>query len=525
MYLTQFLHRAATQYPNLTCSIDAERRRTWGDSVERIARSASVLNRLGVRDGDRVAVLAHNSDYLHEMLLSIAWADAVFVPVHTRWSMGEIVHALNDSGAELLVVDNAFADRVTSLREQCPQLRVVLHAGIGLPPQDCEGLDDLLAKCEPAPDRRRGGDAACGIFYTGGTTGHPKGVVLTHTNLIVSALGTAASDGFVIPGGRTLLVAPMFHVAGFSMWLSRNVLGGSHVFLPTFDPQSVAHVIERYRITDTLLVPSMIRLLLDSIETANADLTSLRRLVYGASPISEMLLERAMRRLPGCGFVQAYGMTELSPCATTLSVSDHRSAELRRSVGRALPHSEIQIVDPEGLPVRPGVSGEVVCRGANVMKGYWRQPEQTAMALRDGWMHTGDWGYLDTNGYLFILDRVKDMIISGGENVYSVEVENALVRHPDVAACAVIGLPDETWGERVHAVVVPAQGRTPAYSELAAFLRQRMAAYKIPRTIETVSALPLSPAGKVLKRQLRNARAEHDGQSMTSNPAGADHTA
>lgn len=507
MYLTQFLHRAISQSASATCTIDGERRRTWDASTGRIARFASLLTNCGVREGDRVAVLAMNSDHLHEVLLGIAWADAVFVPINTRWSPDEIADALNDSGAELLVLDGPFAGGAAAVRDRCPQLRAIFQVGAGPPAPGCEALDPLIETCDPIPDARRSGDAPCGIFFTGGTTGRPKGVVLTHTNVVVSALGVAASDGFVIPGGRTLQVAPMFHVAGFSMWLSRNILGGSHIFRPSFDPGDVARAIEQYRITDILLVPSMIQMLLDEPETESADLTSLRRLVYGASPISETLLERAMRRLPGCGFVQAYGMSELSPCATTLSVADHGSAELRRSAGRALPHSEIRIVDSDDRPVPPGVPGEVVCRGAHVMRGYWNQPEETALSLRGGWMHTGDLGCLDSNGYLFVLDRLKDMIISGGENVYSAEIENALARHPDVAACAVIGIPDEKWGERVHAVLVPVPGRAPDPSELTAFLRSAVAGYKIPRTFEVVSSLPMSPAGKVLKRELRSSSA------------------
>jgi acyl-CoA synthetase (AMP-forming)/AMP-acid ligase II len=244
-------------------------------------------------------------------------------------------------------------------------------------------------------------------------------------------------------------------------------------------------------------------MLVDDPQPADADLSSLRHLLYGASPISEAVLERARKRLPTTEFTQAYGMTELSPAATLLGPAEHEVERLRRSAGRALPHAEVRIVDAEDREVPTGVTGEIVCRGGHVMLGYWNRPAETAAALREGWMHTGDGGYLDEQGYLFVVDRIKDMIVSGGENVYSVEVENALATHPGVAACAVIGVPDAQWGERVHAVVVRAAGASPTEAELREHVCGLIAGYKAPRSVEFVAALPLSGAGKVLKRELR----------------------
>jgi acyl-CoA synthetase (AMP-forming)/AMP-acid ligase II len=246
----------------------------------------------------------------------------------------------------------------------------------------------------------------------------------------------------------------------------------------------------------------MIQALVDHPQVTEHDLTSLQSVVYGASPITQAVLERAMKAFPGASFTQAYGMTELAPVATLLSPADHAQGRLR-SAGRAAPHAEVRVVDPDDAEVPRGVVGEIVCRGGHVMQGYWNKPQETADALRGGWMHTGDGGYLDSGGYLYVVDRIKDMIISGGENVYSAEVENAVSSHPAVAQCAVIGVPDDRWGERVHAVVVLHPGAALTAAELREHVKALIAGYKAPRSLEIADALPVSGAGKILKRELR----------------------
>jgi acyl-CoA synthetase (AMP-forming)/AMP-acid ligase II len=260
--------------------------------------------------------------------------------------------------------------------------------------------------------------------------------------------------------------------------------------------------IETHCVTDVLLIPTMIQMVVDHPALPDHDLSSLRRLLYGGSAISEAVLNRTMKALPGTELVQAYGMTELAPLATILGPDEHTPARLR-SAGRAAPVTELRIVDADDREVPRGTVGEIVVRGGGVMQGYWRKPDETEAALRGGWMHTGDAAFMDGDGYVFIVDRVKDMIISGGENVYSAEVENALAQHPAVAACAVIGVPDPDWGERVHAVVVLGAGASVTSDELRAHTTTLIAGYKAPRSVEFVDSLPLSGAGKVLKRELR----------------------
>jgi acyl-CoA synthetase (AMP-forming)/AMP-acid ligase II len=294
-------------------------------------------------------------------------------------------------------------------------------------------------------------------------------------------------------------------MAGFTAFVLASVPGCPHIILPGFRPADVLDAIERHRVTGTCLVPTMVALLLDDPGFADRDLSSLRRIVYGASTMPQATLERALSALPGVGFVQSYGMTELSPIATLLAPQDHTPDRLR-SAGRAAPHTELRVVDPaddNDLPT--GQVGEILVRGANVMTGYWNRPEETESALRGGWMHTGDAGYLDPDGYLYVVDRFKDMIITGAENVYSAEVENALMHHPAIASCAVVGLPDPRWGERIHAVVVLAAGAAADEQELRDHVRRLIAGYKVPRSVEFRDALPMSGAGKILKNQLRGA--------------------
>jgi long-chain acyl-CoA synthetase len=504
--ITHGLRRALQVNPNGLAIVCDERRRNWREIGERVARLASAIRRLGANDGDRIAVLSLNSDRYLELYLAVGWAGAVIVPLNIRWSPLENEDAMRDCRAEILFVDKAFAPVGTTLAKAIPGLKLVYTDG-GSPPAGMANYEMLIAQSEPIPDAMRKRDDLAGIFYTGGTTGRSKGVMLSHGNLMANALN-ALGEG-LWPGTSVYLhAAPMFHLANGAAMYSVLLSGGSNVVIQGFTPDGVAGAIQKERVTDVLLVPTMIQMFVDHPTLRSYDLSSLRRISYGASPISDAVLMRAMKALPNTEFTQAYGMTELSPIATLLHWKEHigdgRNKGRHRAAGRATLGCEVKIVDADDKVVPSGTVGEIAVRGDVVMMGYWERPEETARAVIDGWMHTGDGGYMDDDGFVYVVDRVKDMIISGGENVYSAEVENALAQHPAVAQCAVIGIPSERWGEQVHAVVVLKSGTTTTPEGLMEFCKTLIAGYKCPRSVDISSVpLPLSGAGKVLKRELR----------------------
>ncbi len=504
MYLTQGLHRAVQQKPERIAVRFGQRQRSFAEFADRVARLAGALQALGMEAGDRVAMLSLNSDRYLEYQMAVPWGGGVLNPCNIRWSAAEILYALNDSGSTILLVDETFRALAEAIRGDAATLREIVYCGDGPAPQGMRDYEALVAEARPVPDAVRRDDDLAGIFYTGGTTGFPKGVMLSHANLCSSGL-TLHSEGLASTGGTYLHAAPMFHLADIGIALPQWMEGNTHSIVPAFAPEAVLEVLARDRVTDLLLVPTMIQMLVDHpAMQAPRDLSALKTIVYGASPISEAVLARAMAALPGVAFVQAYGMTELSPVATINPAANHVPGGAKlRSAGRASFCTEVRIVDPEDREVPRGTVGEVIVRGPNVMQGYWNQPEQTAAALRGGWMHTGDGGYMDEDGFVFIVDRLKDMIISGGENIFSAEVENALAQHPAVAACAVIGIPSAEWGETVHAVVVPRPGASADAEALMAHCKTLIAGYKCPRSVEFRDALPLSGAGKVLKTALR----------------------
>jgi acyl-CoA synthetase (AMP-forming)/AMP-acid ligase II len=501
--LTQSVHRSLQQHPDAEITIFGSRVRTAVEHADRVARLAGALSHLGVQQGDRVGLLALNSDRYLETLLAVPWAGGVVTPLNTRWSSPEITYALDDSQTSVLFVDAAFAPMLPDLKKSSSVLRTVVFMDDGAAPTGTLGYEGLIVGSAPIVDTHRSGDDLAGIFYTGGTTGEPKGVAISHASLITSAIGSQGTFPIMVPGGRLLHTAPMFHLAGLAAWIMQSMVGGTHVILPGFDPAEVLRAIEEHGVTSSLLVPTMIQMVVDHPEAKERELASLRVVLYGASPISTAVLDRAMKCFSAAEFVQAYGMTELAPVATLLTPSDHRDESLLRSAGRSAVHSQMKIVDEDDTEVPTGTVGQILVRGGHVMREYWGKPEETAAALKGGWMHTGDAGYIDERGYLFVVDRVKDMIISGGENIYSTEVENAVAKHPAVAACAVIAVPDERWGERVHAVVVCRAGVEVTEAELQEHTRALIASYKIPRSIEFRASLPISGAGKILKREMR----------------------
>jgi long-chain acyl-CoA synthetase len=352
-----------------------------------------------------------------------------------------------------------------------------------------------------------------GIFYTGGTTGRSKGVMVSHANLVTNFFLVQAVQPYA-PDTVFLHVAPMFHMADASCLFGLSQLAATHVILPGFEPEATIQSIERQRVTALLLVPTMIARLCDTLEAQGGDMSSVRRLFYGASPISAGVLRRAMALLRNAEFSQGYGQTEVSCCLTLLDHQDHLDGRLE-SAGRPLPACDVRVVDTSMKDVPEGEVGEIITRGPCVMLGYWEQPEATADSVVDGWLMTGDAGRFDANGYLYLVDRVKDMIVSGGENVFSVEVERALMTHPDIVQCAVIGVPDPQWGERVHAILYVREGANIDEAALRAHCDPRIARYKQPKSLEVRrEPLPLSAMGKIAKAELRKPFWANDGRAI-----------
>jgi long-chain acyl-CoA synthetase len=375
-------------------------------------------------------------------------------------------------------------------------------------PDGCLSFDELCTSGAGGAAKPVDPDAIAGIFYTGGTTGLPKGAVLTHRNLVSNAKHTLICIGYD-DTDTYLHAAPMFHLADGASTYAITWCGGRHVVQRAFEPAGWLQLVAGERVTRALLVPTMINMVINHPGIGGSDLSSLRSMLYGASPMPREVLAAAMAKLP-CKWVQAYGMTEAAPIVTCLTAADHeagaagRFAERLRSAGRAVVGVEVEVRREDGVTVCDvDEPGEVYVRGPNIMKGYWKRPDETAFALVDGWYRSGDAATVDANGYIYIVDRVKDMIISGGENVYSVEVENAIYQHAAVLECAVYGIPHEQWGEQVHATIVVKPGASLGADELIAHCRPLIAGYKVPRSVDFTDALPKSGAGKILKRDLR----------------------
>jgi long-chain acyl-CoA synthetase len=483
------------------------RDRTWHALQERVARLAAGLQSRGIGEGDRVAILALNSDRYLEFYFGVSWAGAVFVPVNNRLAPAEFVHWLNDSGSRVLFVDDAYLGAVSEIRKRLETVRDFVYMGEGELPEGYLAYEELLNAQAPIAPSRRAGDDMAGLFYTGGTTGKSKGVMLSHRNLTYNVL-QARPFIAIDADERFLHAAPMFHLADGFFLLLGTTMGCTNVIVPGFEPTLVLQTLQDEKITTALLVPTMINMVVNHPDISSYDLSSLRRLVYGASPMPEAVIRKAMEVIPGVDFYQAYGQTEASPVITVMGPEYHVTAGPKagklKGAGRVVAGIDLAILDDDDREVPVGEVGEICIRGDNVMLGYWNLPETTKETLRGGWLHTGDGGRLDDEGMLFIVDRVKDMIVSGGENVYSAETEQAVYAHPAVAECAVIGIPHESWGEQVHAVVRLKDGYSLTAQDLIDHCKSLIAGYKCPKSIEfREEPLPLSGAGKILKKDLR----------------------
>ncbi|MGH2860765.1 MAG: class I adenylate-forming enzyme family protein [Solirubrobacteraceae bacterium] len=505
------IRRAAVLFGSSEAFVDGDLTRTYTQLAERVAALGGALDQLHVALGARVGFLGVNSATHAECWFGVPGAGRVLVDLNFRLVPAELEFIVNDCEIQMLIVD---AERMAVAREllqRCASLtELVLDGAHGsgeeLPTYE-ELLSDAVVEPQAWPE-----DQLAGICYTGGTTGSPKGVMLSHGNLLSNARHNLIATGHTHED-RWLHVPPMFHVAGTSNLFACTWAGSRQSMLHHFEPREFIDTVRRESITHCSLVPTMLSMLMDELarDQSGTGLPSLRHVQYAASPITPALQRRVLEYLD-CDVVQFYGMTEAAPTVTQLSAVDHRLgaggeepyAKRLGSVGIPVIGVEVAVLDPEGMPLPPGQVGELCVRGPNVMLGYWSREDATAAALADGWYHSGDAVWQDDEGYLFLVDRLKDMIITGGENVYSIEVEAALAEHPAVSEVAVIGVPDPHWGEAVHAVVSILPGQQVSAEELIEHSRKLIAGYKVPRSIDLrTEPLSKSGPGKILKGELR----------------------
>jgi long-chain acyl-CoA synthetase len=509
MDLQQILERALRFYPSRTAVVCGTTHLAYRGFAARVRQLCHGLHNLGIRKGDRLAILMYNCHRYFELYYATPAMGTLAVPLNIRLSAGEIAYILNDSGSNTLFVGPEFLPLLAEIRDQLPALRHCIFTGDGSPPEGFESYEKLLAAGSPDfPPTPVAPEDLAALFYTSGTTGHPKGVMLSHANLLANAYHVLASMDWRV-GEVYLHACPMFHIADgptshFITWL-----GGTHVIIPGFKPDLALEVMERERVTATLLIPTMINFLIHHPDVSKRDLSTLRSIAYGGSPMPAELARQAMQTLT-CTFSHLYGLTEAAPLLTFLPPQEHvadgppEKARKLLSCGREVVGVRVRVVNGRGEEVRPDEVGEIIAKGPNIMVGYWNKPQETADALRDGWLYTGDLATMDEEGYIYIVDRKKDMIITGGENVFSTEVENVLYTHPAILEAAAVGVPDATWGEAIKAVVVLKPGMQATAEDIIAHCQSHIAHFKVPRSVDFYEgALPKSGSGKILKRELR----------------------
>jgi len=509
----RFLRYAEEQFPGKTAVVCGDQRFTYAQFADRVARLAGALRKEGVKPGDRVAFLGMNCHWLLEGYYGVPDAGAVLLPLNIRLAPHELAYVLNDAGAEILFLESEFLHLADSFRQSVPLLKKIflLDAAPQAPWLAPKNYEDLLAAAAPhrADILEINENSLAELFYTSGTSAHPKGVMLTHRNIYLHALSVCLAFNTGQPTVE-LHTIPLFHANGWGVAHSLTFMGGTHLMIHRFDPLEVFRLIERERVHACNLVPTMATALVNSPERHKYDLSSLRRIVIGGAASSPTLVREVEEKL-GCTCFSGYGLTETAPM---LSISPTKSwlrweGEQRHAgqamTGYAAPGVELRVVDANDNDVpRDGRTiGEIIARSDGVMEGYWRQPEATAQALRGGWFHTDDMATINEDGYILIVDRKKDIIVSGGENISTLELEKALQTHPGVYEVAVIPVPDDKWGEVPKALVVLKPGSKVTESELLEFCRARVAHFKAPRSVEFLESLPKTGTGKVLKRDLR----------------------
>jgi fatty-acyl-CoA synthase len=509
----RFLRYSSREYPARTAVVCGEQRFTYAQFSDRTARQAEALLSLGLKPGDRVAFLSANCHRLLEGYYGVLEAGGVLLPLNIRLAPAELAYILNDSEAAVLLFEQQFIPLVESFRNELGSVKafVPLDFKSSAPWMTPQNYEELLAGA--APHRRDvmqvDENSLAELFYTSGTSANPKGVMLTHRNIYLHALNVAIT----FPGNTEsveLHTIPLFHANGWGVAHSLTYVGGKHVMMRKFETTEVFRLIEREGAQSLSLVPAMATALVNCPERPKFNLKSLQRIGIGGAASSPTLVREVEEKL-GCACYSGYGLTETAPVLTTarmkpgLAWEGQERFQKQASTGHAIPGVEVRVVDPEGNDVpRDGKTiGEIVARSDGVMDGYWKQPEATAEVMRGGWFHTGDMATMDEDGYVLIVDRKKDIIVSGGENISSLEVEKAFCAHPGIYEVAVIPVPDPRWGEVPKALVVLKPGVQATEEELLEFCRGRLTHYKCPRSVEFVDALPRTGTGKVLKKELR----------------------
>jgi long-chain acyl-CoA synthetase len=509
MPVGDMLRRSAHRQPGKTALAFGDNQITYKDLNERVNRLANSLLEMGLTKGDRVALLLHNCPQFFEIYFTCAKAGGIFVPVNNLLKRSELIQILRYIDPRFLFFDADFGAMIGSLKGELERTEHFIKLGGSGSPSftDYEILIEREKWAEPGV--RMQDDDIISIFLTSGTTGLPKGAMKTHRHVFINALTGAAEVGLKA-GDRTLLVFPFYHIT----WEDnlRHILMANTIIIRReggFDPREVLEFLSREKISVCQLVPTMISSLLQLESFDDYDLNQLRLIVYAASPMPVELLKKALTRFP-CQFMQLYGQTETGPLTTLLRPEDHvlegppEQVARLASAGRSVLSYEVRIVDQEGNDVPVGDVGEIAVRSECMTVGYWNLPEETAKTIKDGWLYTGDFGRMDAEGYVYIVDRKNDMIISGAKNIYPREIEELLYRHEAVLEAAVIGVPDEYWGESVKALVVLKPGKKASEEEIVAFCKENLASYKKPRSVEFRQELPKNPTGKILKRLIRD---------------------
>ncbi|MEE8442284.1 MAG: long-chain-fatty-acid--CoA ligase [Dehalococcoidia bacterium] len=511
MNTTEFLGLASAIVPDRTATVYEGRRLRYDEMQERVNRLANAMAGLGVGPGDTVATFQVNCPEHIEIYFASAKLDAIYVPLNYRVRADELQLMLADAESKVLFAGSRYYDLVQSVRSRVPGLHSLVALG-----QDTRSWLSYEGLLGSASDEERYPQAddedTTVIMYTAGTTGIPKGVMLTHNSFSSYILANVTPADPDVEE-RNILTVPVYHIAGLQAVMSAIYGGRSLIIQSQFEPKEWMELVQRERANRAMMVPTMLKQLLDHPDFSRYDLSCLDVITYGAAPMPVDVIRQAIERFPGTRFINAFGQTETASTITMLPPEDHDltgppeevERKLRRlsSIGKPLDDVEVRIVDEEGNDVPHGQVGEIVASGPRLMKGYWHQHDATVETIRGGWLHTGDLGYIDPDGYIFLAGRAKDFIKRGGEMVSPEEVEQVLRSHPSVDQAAVIGVPDAFWGERVRAVVVPHPGQHITEEELVEHCHQRLASFKKPESVVFVSELPLNPMGKVLKRVLR----------------------